>query len=124
MELTIEQRKRRTETQRRWVQSEKGKLYLASKAIKESKFRSRANRNIKTTDFINQFKTSRGCFRCGYNKHPAALEFHHRNPEEKTANVSLLVKFYSFDRVIEEVPKCDILCSNCHRILEYEKGSD
>lgn len=52
------------------------------------------------------------CEDCGFNGHPASLEFHHRNPSEKSFELSgnkLLIK-----ERYEEVKKCKLLCANCH----------
>ena len=37
---------------------------------------------------LNEIKLSRGCKLCGYNKHPAALDFDHRDGEEKLFTVT------------------------------------
>jgi hypothetical protein len=53
-----------------------------------------------------------GCQRCGYNKNLSALQFHHRNPNEKSHS------YYSTKRNWEKFKKeldgCDLLCANCH----------
>lgn len=55
------------------------------------------------------------CISCGYNKYPGALEFHHLDPKEKDFSLSH-VKLYKFtDKIKEELDKCILLCSNCHR---------
>ena len=71
------------------------------------------------------------CEKCGYNKNIEALDFHHRNPEEKSFEIS---KAYnrSWEYIKPELDKCALLCANCHReitclerkmvtIEEYEK---
>ena len=53
------------------------------------------------------------CERCGYDKSYAALEFHHRDPAQK--DFSLASKHYRrWERVVVELDKCMLLCSNCH----------
>ena len=42
-----------------------------------------------------------------------AFDFHHRNPAEKEFSLSL--RRYSWDRLKNEVDKCDLLCGLCHR---------
>lgn len=54
------------------------------------------------------------CMICGYNKCVAALCFHHRNPDEKEFSLSKREMMFSFDRLLTEVMKCDLLCHNCH----------
>lgn len=59
------------------------------------------------------------CAACGYNRCPAALEFHHINPEEKERTISLM-RNYSAESIKKEVDKCVLLCCLCHR--EYHSG--
>lgn len=56
------------------------------------------------------------CQICGYDKHPAALEFHHRNPADKKFKLS--GNSLKFEAVRAELDKCDLLCANCHREVE------
>jgi hypothetical protein len=54
--------------------------------------------------------------------HPATLDFHHKNVIEKDFNVSILVsEGYGIKRILEEIAKCRVLCSNCHRKLHWEE---
>jgi len=56
------------------------------------------------------------CKKCGYAVSAAALDFHHRDPEQKEHAVShLLYHARNFAKALEEARKCDLLCSNCHR---------
>lgn len=52
------------------------------------------------------------CEMCGYNKCDTALQFHHKNPNEKDFSIS--GRSLSFERLKEEVDKCMLVCSNCH----------
>jgi ribosomal protein L30E len=58
------------------------------------------------------------CEKCEYKKCIEALEFHHLNPNEKDFTIS--GKSWSFDRLKEEVDKCILVCSNCHKEIHYE----
>jgi len=69
---------------------------------------------------IQQIKLEHGCARCGFKDHYAALDFHHRNPVEKKFLVSK-GENYSWAMCEVEIVKCDILCKNCHSILECLK---
>ena len=60
------------------------------------------------------------CTICGYNAHPAALDFHHTNPQEKEVTWDKL-RLRSWDKIIIELDKCVLLCANCHRI-EHSKS--
>lgn len=69
---------------------------------------------------IDALKLERGCAHCGYQEHPAALVFHHRDPSEKEYPVAQLVS-RAWDVVEAEIAKCDVLCSNCHAIHHYAR---
>ena len=60
------------------------------------------------------------CIKCGYNKYPEVLEFHHIDPSKKDFNVSSKGHCRSWERVSEEIKKCILLCANCHRELHVE----
>jgi len=52
------------------------------------------------------------CVICGYEKCPAAMEFHHDNPRQKDFTIS---KVMSWKRVQAELDKCTLLCCRCHK---------
>lgn len=61
------------------------------------------------------------CIKCGYNKCPAALTFHHRDPNKKEFWIGGLSErlnsISELDHIIKnEIDKCDLLCSNCHSV--------
>jgi hypothetical protein len=70
----------------------------------------------KKDGWFRSLKASLKCERCGEN-HPACLEFHHRDQAKKDCEVSKMVRTSSIERILEEIAKCDVLCSNCHRKL-------
>ena len=62
------------------------------------------------------------CQKCGYNKFLRALTFHHRDPKLKSFGLSINNLWSKpWDKIREEVDKCDLLCSNCH--IELEAGN-
>ena len=58
------------------------------------------------------------CERCGYDKCIDALEFHHLNPDDKDFTVS--GKSWSIEKLKNEVDKCILVCSNCHKEIHVE----
>ena len=74
------------------------------------------------------------CIKCGYNKCPSSLTFHHRDPKEKKFWIGGLNERVDSvvdldDRIKEEIDKCDLLCANCHTIEHsdiefFEKNKD
>lgn len=67
-----------------------------------------------------EYVLSRGgkCEICGYNKNIAALEFHHKNPEEKSFQIDIR-RFSNgnIENLETELNKCILVCANCHREL-------
>lgn len=57
-------------------------------------------------------------------KHPAALDLHHRDKGGKVATVRQLVdRDRPLSAIQAEMDKCDVVCSNCHRKLHFMEGS-
>ncbi len=56
-----------------------------------------------------------GCAICGYNVCNRALEFHHVEPKLKNFNLNDSNLCRKDELLIEEIAKCILLCSNCHR---------
>jgi hypothetical protein len=76
-------------------------------------------RRERTIDWLYKIKSKLVCKECGENRIPT-LDFHHRNPEEKEFKISKMVRDgYSKRTILKEIKKCDVLCSNCHRMLHY-----
>ena len=51
------------------------------------------------------------CVICGYKGYSAAMDFHHLDPKTKEG----LKQHKSFESNKEELDKCVLVCSNCHR---------
>jgi hypothetical protein len=61
-----------------------------------------------------ELKEGKSCIICGETHHQC-LEFHHRNPAEKKFGIKEgLRKGRGKERILLEINKCDLLCSNCH----------
>lgn len=70
--------------------------------------------------FNTEIKEKLVCSLCGEDRY-WVLDFHHRNPEEKDSSVSELILSGSKSKVLKEIEKCDVLCSNCHRDLHHQE---
>jgi hypothetical protein len=66
------------------------------------------------------FKSTLKCTTCGF-AHPAALDFHHKDPSKKEATIHSLLQNGRFAKAYEEVKKCIVLCANCHRIHHHDE---
>jgi DNA-binding transcriptional ArsR family regulator len=58
------------------------------------------------------------CRICGFNEHPAALQFHHRNPAAKEFHLGHQGLTRGIARMRAEARKCVLLCANCHALVE------
>ena len=58
------------------------------------------------------------CSDCGVKYPPYVMDFDHLS--DKKMNVSKMV-MYSEDVIREEVDKCEVVCSNCHRERTYQR---
>jgi hypothetical protein len=73
-------------------------------------------------EYVDSIKLSRGCTDCGYAEHPAALDFDHRPGTHKVAGIAAMITTATFDELVIEIAKCDVVCANCHRIRGATRG--
>ncbi len=72
----------------------------------------RKNLQEKLLDYL----ADKGCVDCG-EKDPIVLEFDHIDPATKEATISKMVRHLTqrWDKILEEINKCEIRCANCHK---------
>jgi transposase-like protein len=58
------------------------------------------------------------CELCGYSRYQGALEFHHRDPSEKSFGLASGGVARSIEAMRVEARKCALLCANCHAEVE------
>ena len=68
----------------------------------------------KRKNIIKDYKLSKGCSVCGYNKCAEALDFHH-NGDKKFGIGEALANKRNIKKIKEEMEKCVLLCAKCHR---------
>ncbi len=73
---------------------------------------------------VTDYKLSRGCQVCGYNKCSQALQFHHVTQDNKYRNINNMVRNNSMDRIFNEINKCIIVCANCHAEIHANRLND
>lgn len=74
----------------------------------------RKNRG-KIRKLIHQVKTDNPC-PCGESA-LVCLDFHHLTNDKDVLVSTMLANTFGIHRVIDEIEKCCVLCSNCHRKL-------
>lgn len=83
--------------------------------------------NARTTELrreryrkVQLYKEEHGCAVCGEKRY-WVLDFHHRDGATKENEISyMLRKNMSWDKILQELNKCDVLCANCHRDYHYK----
>jgi hypothetical protein len=67
-----------------------------------------------------EYKLQFSCSQCP-ESHPSCIDFHHLDPNEKDTEVAYMVNHnFGKDRILREIAKCQVLCSNCHRKLHWD----
>ncbi len=78
----------------------------------------RVDRTAENLAWVNAYKRERGCPHCR-EIDPCCLDLHHEDPAMKESEISLLIRSASLEVVKNEVAKCKVLCSNCHRKFHH-----
>ncbi|MGH2718466.1 MAG: hypothetical protein ACRDJU_07795, partial [Actinomycetota bacterium] len=62
------------------------------------------------------------CMDCGQIYPFFVMDFDHRDRSQKEALISEYVNRICKAPPLAEMAKCDVVCSNCHRIRTYQNG--
>lgn len=59
------------------------------------------------------------CMDCKLSFHPVCMDFDHLS--NKFMEIAEMIKRkFSLQRILEEVKKCELVCSNCHRLRTFK----
>jgi hypothetical protein len=70
---------------------------------------------------LQAYKEKMGCIDCAKDFPHYVLEFDHRPEFKKFGVVSRILKKYGAEKAWEEVAKCDVVCSNCHKLRTHSR---
>lgn len=84
----------------------------------EWKARKIKKQNERRRKWLESLK-NRPCDRCHTIYPTFVLDWHHRNPANKLFGLGRGGWTYSKQSILDEIAKCDLLCANCHRYIEY-----
>lgn len=87
-----------------YASSDKRKQNIKSNSDKLKKYNKR---------LVSRYKSFCKCLLCKESE-PVVLDLHHLDASEKEDNPSSLIS-YSTEKLKEEIRKCVVVCSNCHR---------
>lgn len=78
-------------------------------------------RKLELRDWFKELRKGLSCIKCGEN-HIACLDFHHIDKDKKIMGICQMVREgFAKENILEEVKKCIVLCSNCHRKLHWDE---
>ena len=91
---------------------------------KEDRYKSQQKHRDRNHELMWNYLLNSGCVDCNL-KDPRVLEFDHLPGFEKKFNISRAVagSTRSWKLILEEINKCEVLCSNCHKIRTQVRGN-
>jgi transposase len=73
---------------------------------------------------IWDIKENSGCVDCKEKYPHYMLEFDHLPEFQKLDSPTNIMHNYSWEKAMEEISKCDIVCANCHKIRTWQRYLD
>ncbi len=87
----------------------------------KNRVRARINAN-KFHSFVNALKEGRPCLDCSMVYPTYVMDFDHRDPTTKISEIATMRRRHvPLEKLLAEIAKCDLICSNCHRIRTHKR---
>lgn len=84
------------------------------KTYKECSKRNNLKKLSELRSRLLEYLKDKSCLVCNEDD-SIVLQFDHLNPETKNNTISAMIRGkYSWDTILAEIEKCQILCANCH----------
>ena len=99
------------EYQRNWLRDK----LKNNPEYKARHYANRQNRAKQNKENLTNLKESISCSACGEYHPSCCMDYHHLNPNAKEKGVSQMIQANSWQKIEEEISKCVLVCSNCHR---------
>ena len=74
--------------------------------------------------YVKEYKEKHPCVNCGITKPIIILDFDHVKGEKKGTIANMVGTACSLETLKKEIEKCDVRCSNCHRIRHYKENDE
>lgn len=81
------------------------------------------NRKNKINEFIRSQKEWKSCMDCGWIFHYSAMDFDHLRDKNFHISKSSAL-WFSIEKIKEEIDKCELVCSNCHRVRTFNRQNN
>ena len=72
---------------------------------------------------INGIKEQTPCADCGQFFLGCQMDFEHVDPSTKELKIGPSLGSASMKRIMDEIAKCEIVCSNCHRLRTWLRAN-
>lgn len=90
-----------------------------SKIKQRSKTRNRKQRNANKA-YVDKIKVESSCVDCGEGN-PLVLDFDHVKGKKVGDISSMVYQSYCVESIQNEIDKCEVRCSNCHRVATHKR---
>lgn len=113
-------KKAKLESIKRWKKNNPEKVKAQRKRYNDRIRKNKPTKILKNDEkwaLVHKYKMS-GCNRCSEGRF-ACLEFHHIEPKNKLFQIAYGVRNKSIKLLQAEIDKCEVLCSNCHKLHHY-----
>lgn len=81
-----------------------------------------AARTLELRKMITALKDN-PCSDCGSKFHPVAMDFDHLSDKEYDIS-RMAAAGFSNEKILVEISKCELVCSNCHRIRTWNRRQE
>jgi pterin-4a-carbinolamine dehydratase len=109
----------RTEAAR--IREKRCKANPEEQAAKEASRGTAIWRRAKFRHFIESIKEAAACADCHHHYPACAMDFDHVHGNKVSTIGRMIILNYSFDELVDEIAKCEIVCSNCHRVRTRDR---
>lgn len=95
--------------------------YAKNKKVQAERVQKNNDRYLKERrEWLVSYFEEHPCTDCG-NPDIRVLEFDHIS-EDKAHNVTKMIRgLHSWEKILLEISKCEVVCANCHRIRTYQR---
>jgi len=88
--------------------------------VKYENYQNKKKYRVEKKEKLLDYLRNNSCIDCG-NSDIRVLEFDHVRGEKKMDVTKMVSSAYSWDKIQEEIDKCEVVCSNCHKIRTYSR---
>lgn len=96
------------------------RLYLQDHYEENKDYYAKKRQNVfkKYQNKVSKIKESTPCKDCGKYYPSYVMDFDHISLD-KEFNISILINYGNWEKLQAEIDKCEVVCSNCHRIRTH-----